>query len=324
MAQTTLPPLVYILNPTFAWMVTFPDLLNEELPVCPACGNPLWQKGIQAKDYSVSGEWFELKTCSSCGLKMTWPQPEAENIGRYYASSEYISHSDTKTGLINKLYHSAREYMLKKKFQWVVDGAGRSNGHLLDVGAGTGHFAHYMQQQGWDVLALEPDETARKVGAEKLNLKILPLEDLASQQPDNFDVITLWHVLEHVHDLPGYIDHFHSILKKDGTLMIAVPNYSSKDAKHYSSQWAAYDVPRHLWHFSPEAMKQLLSRHGFQIVQKMDMPLDAFYVSMLSEKYKGNYFFGPVSAFFNGFQSYWKGRKNKDQASSIIYISKKF
>jgi 2-polyprenyl-3-methyl-5-hydroxy-6-metoxy-1,4-benzoquinol methylase len=121
------------------------------------------RKEYKPKDYSITGEWFELKTCSSCGLKMTWPQPEAANIGRYYASSNYISHSDTKTGLINKLYHTAREYMLKKKLQWVAEGSGRSSGDLLDVGAGTGHFAHYMQQHGWKVVALEPDDTARKV-----------------------------------------------------------------------------------------------------------------------------------------------------------------
>jgi len=303
--------------------MTIPGLLHETLPPCPACGNTLWQKGIQAKDYSISGEWFELKSCSICGLAMTWPQPDVDSIGRYYASSDYISHSDTKTGLTNKLYHKAREYMLKKKYDWVVKGAGKSSGRLLDVGAGTGHFAHFMQQKGWDVLALEPDGTARQVGAEKLKITILPLEALAQQEASTYDVITLWHVLEHVHDLEGYIAHFHSILKQDGTLIIAVPNYMSKDAKHYQSQWAAYDVPRHLWHFSPESMQQLLGRHAFNIVQKEDMPLDAFYVSMLSEKYKGNYFFGPVSAFIAGLKSYLKGRKKTDQASSIIYFSSK-
>ena len=213
--------------------------------------------------------------------------------------------------------------MLKKKLQWVIDGSGKTSGRLLDVGAGTGHFPFFMQSKGWEVVALEPDDTARKVAKEKLKLNILPLEELARQTENSFDVITLWHVLEHVHDIEGYVDHFHSILKKDGTLIIAVPNHTSRDAKHYATKWAAYDVPRHLWHFSPESMNQLLSRHHFQINEKMDMPLDAFYVSMLSEKYKGNYFFGPVSALFPGLKSYFKGRKQKDQASSIIYFSKK-
>jgi 2-polyprenyl-3-methyl-5-hydroxy-6-metoxy-1,4-benzoquinol methylase len=311
------------MNPTFAGMVTIPDLLSEGLPPCPACGNTLWHKGIQAKDYSISGEWFELRTCSVCGLRMTWPQPEAPEIGRYYASAAYISHSDTRTGLINKLYHSAREWMLKRKVKWVTLGSGKSSGKLLDVGAGTGHFAQYMQNHGWEVVALEPDSSARKVGAEKLQINILPLEELANQSPSTYDVITLWHVLEHVHDIGGYIDQFHSILKEDGTLIIAVPNYTSQDASHYGFKWAAYDVPRHLWHFSPESMQQLQSHHGFIIQKKLDMPLDAFYVSMLSEKYRGNYFFGPIAAFFTGLGSFVGGRRNTDKASSIIYFSRK-
>ena len=254
---------------------------------------------------------------------MTHPQPEPKNIGRYYASTEYISHSDTRTGMTNKLYHKAREYMLKRKLKWVEQASGKSNGSLLDIGAGTGYFAHFLKENGWDVVALEPDETARKVAAEKLNLVILPLEELARQKESSFDVITLWHVLEHVHDIDGYVKHFKEILKPDGTLLIAVPNYTSKDALHYKAQWAAFDVPRHLWHFSPASMEQLLSRNGFTIFEKTDMPLDAFYVSMLSEQYRANYFFGPVSAFFTGFFSYLKGRKDKERASSIIYMARK-
>jgi 2-polyprenyl-3-methyl-5-hydroxy-6-metoxy-1,4-benzoquinol methylase len=304
-------------------METIPHILTEELPACPACGQKEWLKGGQVKDYSVSGEWFELKTCAGCGLKMTSPQPEAKQIGRYYASAEYISHSDTKTGLTNKLYHKAREYMMRRKLKWVEEASGKKHGHLLDVGAGTGYFAHYLQQNGWNVVALEPDETARKVAAEKLNLKILPLEELARQEKGSFDVITLWHVLEHVHDIEGYVEEFNSILKEDGTLIIAVPNYTSKDALHYKSTWAAFDVPRHLWHFSPTAMHQLLGRHGFTIFQITDMPLDAFYVSMLSEKYNGNYFFGPITSFFTGLRSYFAGKKNKEMASSIIYMARK-
>ncbi len=323
MGETPWQGHLYQVNPTFAAMVTIPDLLNEGLPPCPVCGNSLWQKGMQVKDYTVSGEWFELKTCSVCSLQMTWPQPEAAEVGRYYASSGYISHSDTKSGLTNKLYHIAREYMLRKKLQWVKEGAGIGTGKLLDVGAGTGYFAHFMQENGWKVVALEPDATARQVGSEKLKMEILPLEELARQENFSYDVITLWHVLEHVHDIEGYMDHFHSILKEDGHLVLAVPNYTSRDAKHYGFKWAAYDVPRHLWHFSPQAMEQLQLRHGFRIIKKMDMPLDAFYVSMLSEKYRENYFFGPVAALLTGLKSYRTGRKNKDRASSIIYISKK-
>jgi SAM-dependent methyltransferase len=304
-------------------METISEIISDPVIICPACGSSTWKVTGQAKDYSVSGEWFELNECTTCHLKATHPQPAALQLGRYYASEEYISHSDTRTGLTNKLFHKARSFMLKKKYEWVVRASGKKSGKLLDVGAGTGYFAKYMQDHGWEVIALEPDETARKVASEKLGLPLQPIESLSVQKPGSFDVITLWHVLEHVHDIKGYMNHFHSLLKTGGILLIAVPNYTSRDARQYGSQWAAYDVPRHLWHFSPESMQKLLTKHGFTLFQKIKMPLDAFYVSMLSEKYRGNYFFGPLSAFISGMKTLLAGNKNVNQASSVIYLSRK-
>ncbi len=298
------------------------DIFSDPVPVCPACGNTEWRISGQTKDYSITGEWFELKECIQCHLKATYPQPTKVHLGRYYASKDYISHSDTRSGLTNKLFHKARSFMMKKKYDWVIEAVNRKTGKLLDVGAGTGHFAKYMQYQGWEVVALEPDETARKVGVEKLGVDIQPLEALATFDMKSFDVITLWHVLEHVHDITGYINHFRALLKTDGVLIVAVPNHTSPDAKQYGVQWAAYDVPRHLWHFSPESMKRLLTSHGFTLINKISMPLDAFYVSLLSEKYRGNYFFGPVAAFFSGLRTFISGKRDVDRASSIIYISK--
>ena len=296
--------------------------MADPVTVCPACGSTTWKASGQTKDYSITGEWFELRECTSCHLKATHPQPPANQLGRYYASKEYISHSDTKEGWTNKLFHKARDFMMKKKFDWITQASGKSKGKLLDVGAGTGHFAAYMKDKGWEVIALEPDETARKVAFEKLGLELQPLETLPQQQPASFDVITLWHVLEHVQDVNGYMDHFRTLLKPEGVLVIAVPNHTSRDARQYGPQWAAFDVPRHLWHFSPASMEQLLSKHSFKLFQKITMPLDAFYVSMLSEKYKGNYLLGPVGAFISGLRTFVSGKKNVDKASSIIYISK--
>lgn len=304
-------------------METISDVISDPVLVCPACGSSDWKVTGQAKDYSVSGEWFELKECLTCHLKATHPQPPPQQIGRYYATEEYISHSDTRTGLTNKLFHKARSIMLKKKYDWVLQATGMEKGKLLDVGAGTGYFAKYMQDHAWEVIALEPDQTARKIAAEKLGIPLQPIETLADQTPASFDVITLWHVLEHVHDIKGYMNHFHSLLKKGGVLLIAVPNYTSRDARQYGSQWAAYDVPRHLWHFSPASMEKLLTKYGFTPFQKIKMPLDAFYVSMLSEKYRGNYFFGPLAAFVSGIKTLVAGNKYINQASSIIYLSRK-
>ena len=302
-------------------MVTIADVLEGPFNPCPACGNMNWTDAGQVKDYSITGEWFSLKECSLCHLKATHPQPNEAEIGRYYASEEYISHSDTRSGLINRLYHAAREHMLKKKYKWVRQVAGIEKGTILDVGAGTGHFAHFMQTKGWQVTALEPDSRARLVASEKLGIDLQPLESLASQGAQTFDVITLWHVLEHVHDLAGYMDHFRTILKQGGVLIIAVPNYTSKDAKKYGARWAAYDVPRHLWHFSPASMEKLMTNHQFRLTQKIPMHLDAFYVSMLSEKYCGNDVFGSIGGLFSGFQTMMAAGKNVDQASSVIYIA---
>ncbi|MEP6646850.1 MAG: class I SAM-dependent methyltransferase [Saprospiraceae bacterium] len=289
---------------------------------CVACGETTWRNAGQIKDYSISGEWFMLRECTTCHLKVTSPQPSAEILGRYYASQNYISHSDTRQGLTNKIYHLARRYMLERKFDLVSRASKLETGRLLDVGAGTGHFAHYMSEYHWDVVALEPDENARKVAAEKLEMEIHPLENLGHLEENSFDVITLWHVLEHVQDISGNVSHFKSLLKKNGVLIIAVPNHTSRDAKQYGDKWAAYDVPRHLWHFSPLSMEKLLTKHGFQMADKISMPLDAFYVSMLSEKYRGNSFFGPVFAFISGALTWMASLRNVNKASSIIYIAK--
>lgn len=299
------------------------DILEDKNTTCPACGNADWTLRGQAKDFSVSGEWFELRECPKCHLLATHPQPGFDQLGKYYASEAYVSHSDTRKGLVNKLFHAARNFMMKKKLEWVTMASSKTSGRLLDVGAGTGHFAKYMQDHDWQVIALEPDDTARKVAAEKLNLELLPLEDLASQPTSVFDVITLWHVLEHVHDVNGYLNQFHSILKPDGVLIIAVPNHTSVDAKAYGLKWAAFDVPRHLWHFSPASMELLLQKNHFRLAQKMTMPLDGFYVSMLSEKYKDSGFLGMPSAFFSGMKSLMAGKKQVDRGSSIIYVAVK-
>lgn len=213
--------------------------------------------------------------------------------------------------------------MLEKKRGWVALSAGKESGSLLDVGAGTGYFANYMRQHGWEVTALEPDASARTIASQKSGLEIHPMEALSNLQAGSFDVITLWHVLEHVHNIKDYMGRFHQLLKPDGILLIAVPNYTSRDAKQYGVKWAAFDVPRHLWHFTPASMKSMLEKYGFQLVRKISMPLDAFYVSMLSEKYNGNYFFGPISAFVAGLKTFLSGKRNIDRSSSLIFISKK-
>lgn len=193
---------------------------------------------------------------------------------------------------------------------------------LLDVGSGTGYFLSFMKKNGFEVLGVEVDETARNFGKEKFGLEILePKMMLEGGISKQFDAITMWHVLEHLHDPDAYFSSYKELLKKDGVLVIAVPNCASYDAKHYGKHWAAYDVPRHLWHFTPSTIEKLGDRNGFKLVEKKRLPFDAFYCSLLSEKYKGNSLFF-ISGFLIGGISWLQGLFNIDKTSSLTYVFK--
>jgi 2-polyprenyl-3-methyl-5-hydroxy-6-metoxy-1,4-benzoquinol methylase len=289
---------------------------------CPVCNSTNISFILKAKDETVSNEVFEIWQCSDCTLRFTQNIPDEKNIGKYYQSAGYISHSNTSKGLINKLYHSVRSITLKSKRKLVEKSSAKKKGNLLDIGAGTGAFASTMKKAGWNVTALEPDATARANAKKDFFVELMPSENLFNLQPNTFDVITLWHVLEHVHELHKYLETFFSLLTDGGILIIAVPNYTSYDAKTYSDNWAAYDVPRHLYHFSPGSMHQLLSKHKFSIVQEKTMWFDSFYVSLLSEKYKTGKN-NLVKAFITGAISNAKTLGKPKNCSSIIYIAKK-
>ncbi len=286
---------------------------------CPACRSTAVYPALSAKDHTVSQESFEIWHCEDCTLRFTQDIPSVSAIGPYYQSAAYVSHSDTQKGLINRLYHRVRNHTLDTKLALLKQVTGKQSGALLDVGAGTGAFAHTMQSAGWKLTGLEPDETARQNALSKYGLKLLASEELYHLPPAQFDAVTLWHVLEHVHDLHGYLEKFFTILKPGGKLIIAVPNYTSYDAAVYKTSWAAYDVPRHLYHFSPRAMEQLGVSKGFVLQQVKPMWFDSFYVSMLSEKYRngsGNI----MGAFWNGMLSNLKAMSNTKKCSSVIYI----
>jgi 2-polyprenyl-3-methyl-5-hydroxy-6-metoxy-1,4-benzoquinol methylase len=289
---------------------------------CPACGSANISFALKAKDETVSHEYFEIWECNNCTIRFTQNVPDERNIGKYYESSAYISHSNTSQGVVNKLYHTVRSITLQSKRKLVEESSGRKTGSLLDIGAGTGAFASTMKKTGWNVTGLEPDETARTNAKKDFNIELQPTENLASLQPGMVDVITLWHVLEHVHKLHTYLDTFYYLLAENGTLIVAVPNYTSYDAKAYSANWAAYDVPRHLYHFSPQSMNTLLKAHQFKLMQQKPMWFDSFYVSLLSEKYASGKN-GFVSAFARGALSNLKAVGKPKNCSSVIYIAKK-
>ncbi len=288
---------------------------------CPICESDQLKLKLELKDYSISQEAFEIVSCGKCDFHFTQNVPDEAHAGPYYHSEDYISHSDTQEGFINNVYHKVRNYMLKRKYKLVSRfSKGRK---LLDVGAGTGYFASFMKGKGFDVKGVEIDPEARSYSIEKFGLDVVPPSDfIEGKMGGKFDTITLWHVLEHLYDLNGFMKNFHSHLEEDGTLVIAVPNFTSLDAGHYGKYWAAYDVPRHLWHFSPDSLDKLAKKHGFKVVQKNTMPFDPFYNSMLSEKLKKSSL-QLFKGFFFGYFSFWWGIFNVDKSSSVIYVLKK-
>ncbi|MFI5155351.1 MAG: class I SAM-dependent methyltransferase, partial [Chitinophagales bacterium] len=253
---------------------------------CPVCGSSKFQQVFKAKDFTVSQEEFMIIECMECSLRITQDVPAQDSISKYYQSEAYISHSESKKGLINQLYHLARKRTLTAKWKLIRSVCSMKKGALLDLGAGTGAFASFMSEKGWSVTGIEPDDSARKNALELHGIDLLPSKALYTLNENSFDAITLWHVLEHVHGLHDYLRILKNLLRPGGRIIVAVPNYTSGDARHYQQYWAAYDVPRHLYHFSPGAMNRLLQSAQLELKQINPMWYDAFYISLLSEQYK--------------------------------------
>lgn len=286
---------------------------------CPVCNSTAIHPLLTVPDHSVSGESFVIWVCQDCSLRFTQDAPDEHEIGRYYKSENYISHTNTSKGTINQLYQQVRKFTLRLKSKLIEEATQTKRGTLLDIGAGTGAFLHFMQQQGWTVTGIEPDADARRVAQETFGLHLQTPDQLQTLPPHQFDAITLWHVLEHVHQLHPYMDVLKSLLKPGGKLFIAVPNYQSLDAGIYRLAWAAYDVPRHLYHFSPQAMQVLTQRHGLTIIAQKPMWFDAFYISLLSSKYK-NGKHNWMGAVVSGLRSNLNAMFSKDKCSSLIYV----
>lgn len=270
---------------------------------------------LKTKDFSVSGEEFELHHDQDLDMLVTKPQPK--NLDPYYESEDYISHTDAKNSFTDKLYQLVKSRNLKNKTQ-IVDNQINKSKKLLDIGAGTGDFVLAAEKQGFEAFGVEPNNKARELALKKgvgLSAKI---EEINTNR---FQAITLWHVLEHLPDLEKDIKTLVGLLEEDGVMVIAVPNFKSYDANHYGSFWAGYDVPRHLWHFSKTAIAKIFAAHQMELVKIRPMLFDAFYVSMLSEKYKGNKLY-LIKAFFIGLWSNLSAIFTKEH-SSLIYILKK-
>lgn len=288
---------------------------------CPVCHSSEINPLLTVKDHSVSKQEFVVWQCAHCSLRFTQDVPDEDSIGPYYSSPDYISHSNTNKGAINQLYQKVRNYTLDQKAGLIIGQTVRE-GKVLDIGAGIGAFLNTMKRKGWEVTGVEPDESARKQAFDLFGLSLHEPGLLKELPPASFDAITLWHVLEHVHQLHHYIEELKTLLKPQGKIFIAVPNYNSVDSSIYRSYWAAYDVPRHLYHFTPKSMDVLVKQHGLRITSQKPMWFDSFYISLLSSRYK-NGKTNWIGAGLSGLRSNLTALFAKDRCSSMIYIIEK-
>ena len=273
---------------------------------------------LTVKDHSVSKEIFDLYYDEELDMLITSPQPELQNLGKYYESEDYISHTDNKRSLFEKAYHFVKNIALQNKLN-LINTEQPQKGKLLDIGAGTGDFLLTAKNNGWETIGVEPSEKAKNIAKQK---GISFVEEISTLENHSLDVITMWHVLEHVPDLEHQIQELKRLLKPTGTLIVAVPNYKSFDANHYQAFWAAFDVPIHFWHFSKKSIQVLFERVDMKLEKVLPMKFDSFYVSLLSEKYKTgkmNY----IKAFFVGLKSNWKAKSSKEYSSHIYVLKNK-
>jgi SAM-dependent methyltransferase len=287
--------------------------------ICPLCSSGKLSIFLKCTDHLLSKEEFPLCKCSECGFIFTNEYPDGHNIGRYYESEDYISHDDNAKGFMNIIYLYARKIMLYRKRNIVEKVTGLKKGRILDIGCGTGYFAGEMKKGGWDVLGIEPNKKARDFGSERFAIDIISPEQISGLSDRSFDCITMWHVMEHLHDPFDIAGQIGRLLKPGGICLTALPNSDSHDAGHYGRFWAAYDVPRHLWHFSPDQLNIFAEKTGFKVSDIRTLPLDVFYISVLSEKNKGTrlaFITGTIKGLKFAVQSLF----DKHKSSSLIYI----
>ncbi|MBT8326895.1 MAG: class I SAM-dependent methyltransferase [Bacteroidia bacterium] len=288
---------------------------------CPVCKGEKFKPSIAVPDWLVSNETFNIVACESCDFRFIENAPLPENAGKYYETEEYVEHSDTKKGLVNIIYHFARKRMMKYKQRLISDVTiGKK---LLDIGSGSGYFLNYMKNQNYNVTGVEISDKAVKLCKEKYDITAFsPTQLINGEISESFDVVTMWHVFEHVYSYDEYFERLHSGLSDNGTLIIAMPNHQCFEASYYGKYWNGYDTPRHLWHFVPDTFRRFVEARGFKLVKMKKLPLDPFYNSMISASYKKRFTFLPFT-FFIGLISWFMALFSFQKSSSIVYFLQK-
>lgn len=279
---------------------------------CPVCQQTEFREFIKAKDNLITKDVFQIVKCNNCSFIFTNPRPFEYELGKYYQSAEYDSHKHKSASLKDILYNTVRRISTRKKLDYINKISSGKN--LLDIGAGAGYFLNFCKKNDWRVEGLEPN--LKSFPNIDSNIKIHT--DYKTIPKEKFDVITMWHSLEHISEIDYALQTISSALKPDGKLIVAVPNIASYDFKKYQESWAALDVPRHLYHFTQDSMKLLAERYNLKVTKVMPLIFDSFYVSLLSEKYKTgklNY----LKAFRTGLKSNQWAKENNHNYSSLMY-----
>ena len=283
---------------------------------CPWCGSEKAQINLWLRDEFLTKEDFHICECLNCGLLYTMPRPDKNRIGAYYKSDEYYSHQENKKGFIPKVYERVKSINLKHKYKLATNGF--QPGKLLDIGCGVGDFLHTSEMHGWECIGVEPSEDAQAIAQNRVKGKIIKSEELEGFPNGAFDVITMWHVLEHVDDLKWQVAQLQRLVKPSGRVIIALPNYKSYDGQYYKEQWAAYDVPRHLNHFNRNVLTKIFKINGLELVKMDKLKWDAYYISYLSEQYK-HHSLPLVRGLYRGFISNCKAKRSGEW-SSLVYV----
>ncbi len=287
---------------------------------CPACGYTSNTQYLQSYDYFLTQKPFAVNKCDDCGLLFTLPRPADSELPGYYDSQEYLSHPTGLQSLKARIYNRIRKFNLLQKYRLLESIC--EKGKMLDYGCGSGEFLATCKSKGWDTSGIEVNDKARNFAIQQHRLEVYPESHIQNLPKESFDLITLWHVLEHIPNLNERIRDFYDLLKPGGQILLAVPNTDSWDAKYYQEKWAAWDLPRHLYHYNYNTLQKTVERQKFQFVKSFPMKLDAFYICLLSEQYRKNSFPWPL-AFVNGLRSNRYARKNNQNYSSIISVFKK-
>ncbi len=288
---------------------------------CIVCEDEKGKLHIKVRDHLVSQEVFDLHKCPTCGFVYIQNPPSPDEAMRYYQTEEYIEHSDSQEGIINKLYHKARSIMLPYKQRMLARYDLPKK--ILDVGTGTGYFLNYMKEEKYEVTGIEISDQARNFGKKNFGLDIYHPDELFKENfPGGYSYISFWHVLEHIYEPRRVLMRLHDLMLPEGIIVIALPNHQSMDAGAYGDSWCAYDVPRHLWHFDHDSFKTFAESCGYRLEKTKMLPLDPFYNSIISATYKKSIMSRIMIPLVSG-AALAQGWMNSKKASSIIYFLRK-